>query len=148
MVDFRKPGKVGGLGVDPNLSNKKIESKESSQTQTSRPSSQGSSFIHGGKGQAGSNSGGLMRSGAMGIFSDGIIFPQNLLDTHNPQNDPKYLRLLSAALGMSDLEWHFKTREEEDQEEYILRKEKRRVERMQEREGEESDQQEQKEDSE
>lgn len=57
-------------------------------------------------------------SGAMKIFADGVMFPQNLLDPNDPKNDPKYLRLLSAVLGLEELERHFYTLEGEEQEAY------------------------------
>jgi hypothetical protein len=57
-------------------------------------------------------------SGAMKIFSDGVMFPPNLLDPNDPKNDPKYLRLLAAVLGLEELERHFYTLEGEEQEAY------------------------------
>jgi len=57
-------------------------------------------------------------SGAMKIFADGVMFPPNLLDPKDGKNDPKYLRLLAAVLGLDDLERHFFTLEGEEQEEY------------------------------
>jgi len=57
-------------------------------------------------------------SGAMKIFADGVMFPPNLLDSKDAKNDPKYLRLLAAVLGLDDLERHFFTLEGEEQEEY------------------------------
>ncbi len=41
-------------------------------------------------------------AGAAHIFSE-AYFPPNLLDTQNPQNDPKYLRLLASILGFEAL---------------------------------------------
>lgn len=41
------------------------------------------------------------------LFSGVYSFPPNLLDTQDPRNDPKYLQLLSAVLGMDDLEGYF-----------------------------------------
>ena len=72
----------------------------------------------------------------MKIFGDNVILPSNLTDPNNPANDPKYLRLLSAVLGLDDLERYFVTREEEKQKEYVERKEKRRQERIAEKEAE------------
>ncbi len=48
-------------------------------------------------------------SGAYKIFSDGIIFPPNLLDPHDSKTDIKYLRLLAAVLGMDEAERYFTT---------------------------------------
>lgn len=72
-----------------------------------------------------------LMSGAMKILgSGGVVFPAGLTDPKNPQNDAKYLRLLAAVVGLDELESYFKTREEKDQLDYIKRKEKRRQERM------------------
>jgi hypothetical protein len=65
-------------------------------------------------------------SGAMKIFSDGVIFPANLTDPNDPRNDPKYLRLLAAVLGLEDLERHFHTLEGEEQKEYLEHKAEQR----------------------
>ncbi len=68
-------------------------------------------------------------SGAFKIFSDGVVFPPNLLDTKDPRNDPKYLRLLAAVLGLDDLEHYFYSLEGEKQEEYLAHKAKQREEK-------------------
>lgn len=65
-------------------------------------------------------------SGAMKIFSDGVVFPPNILDIKDPRNDPKYLRLLAAVLGLDELERHFYTLEGEQQEEYLEHKAEQR----------------------
>ena len=72
--------------------------------------------------------------GAFKVFGDGILFPSNLLDVSHSANNPRYLRLLAAVLGMDDLEWHFKTLAEEDHQAYVERKAKRRLERLEEEE--------------
>jgi len=77
-----------------------------------------------------------LASGAMKIFGDSVVLPSNLTDPDNPANNPKYLRLLSAVLGLDDLERYFVTRDEEKQKEYVERKEKRRQERILEKEAE------------
>jgi|GEM_PF-1889039 len=69
-------------------------------------------------------------SGAMKIFSDGVVFPPNLTDPTDPRNDPKYLRLLAAVLGLDDLEKHFYALEGEEQEEYLTHKAKQREEKL------------------
>lgn len=68
-------------------------------------------------------------SGAFKIFSDGVVFPPNILDTKDPRNDPKYLRLLAAVLGLDDLEHYFYSLEGEKQEEYLAHKAKQREEK-------------------
>jgi len=65
-------------------------------------------------------------SGAMKIFGDSVVLPANLTDEKNPQNDPKYLRLLSAVLGLDELERHFTTMEETKHQEYLERKAQKR----------------------
>lgn len=65
-------------------------------------------------------------SGAMKIFSDGVVFPPNILDPKDVRNDPKYLRLLAAVLGLDELERHFYTLEGEEQEEYLEHKAEQR----------------------
>src|SRR5262249_26605699 len=57
-------------------------------------------------------------SGDMKILDDGVMFAPHLLDSKDARNDPKYLRLLAAVLGLDDLERHFFTLEGEEQEEY------------------------------
>lgn len=68
-------------------------------------------------------------SGAVKIFSDGVVFPPNLLDTKDARNDPKYLRLLAAVLGLDDLEHYFYSLEGDKQEEYLAHKAKQREEK-------------------
>jgi hypothetical protein len=46
-------------------------------------------------------------SGAYKIFSDGIVFPPNILDTQSAKNDPNYLRLLAAIFGFEEFERFF-----------------------------------------
>jgi len=69
-------------------------------------------------------------SGAMKIFTDGVVFPPNLTDPKDPKNDPKYLRLLAAVLGLDELEKHFFALEGEEQEEYLAHKAKQREEKL------------------
>lgn len=69
-------------------------------------------------------------SGAVKIFSDGVMFPPNLVDPKDPRNDPKYLRLLAAVLGLDDLEHYFYSLEGEKQEEYLAHKAKQREEKL------------------
>jgi hypothetical protein len=75
-------------------------------------------------------------SGAYKIFSDGVVLPSHLIDTHDPRNDPKYLRLLAAIFGLDDLERYFHTLTEEQEAERKVKRESEREEK--EREGEES----------
>lgn len=59
-------------------------------------------------------------SGAASLFTDNINFPEDMLDTQNPANDPKYLHLLGAVIGLKHLEYMFLTPEqlaENDEEE-------------------------------
>ncbi len=58
----------------------------------------------------------LLASGAFKIFDDGIIFPPNLLDVNNPENNPKYFRMLAAVFGLEDYERYFYTGNEKDEE--------------------------------
>ncbi len=69
-------------------------------------------------------------SGAVKIFSDGVMFPPNLVDPKDPRNDPKYLRLLAAVLGLDELEHYFYSLEGEKQEEYLAHKAKQREEKL------------------
>lgn len=50
--------------------------------------------------------------GAAGLFTDNVVFPGDLMDLQNPANDPKYLHLLSAVLGLQDLERFFSTEDQ------------------------------------
>ncbi len=65
-------------------------------------------------------------SGALQIFGDSVVLPSNLTDPNNPKNDVKYLHLLSAVLGLEELERYFFTLGEKDQEAYWEHKEKQR----------------------
>ena len=56
-----------------------------------------------------------LMSGAYKIFSDGVVLPSNLLNTADPQNDAKYLRLLAAVWGMDEAEKYFQTLTEEQE---------------------------------
>lgn len=53
-----------------------------------------------------------MLTGAAGLFAENVNFPAELLDPSNPINDPKYLHLLSAMLGLKDLEKFFASQEQ------------------------------------
>jgi len=78
-------------------------------------------------------------SGAYKIFSDGVVFPQNLLDIKDPKNDPKYLRLLAALMGSDDLERYFLTMSEEAEAARDVRRALRQEEREREKEQEEEE---------
>src|SRR4029434_4343076 len=67
-----------------------------------------------------------LMSGAFKIFSDGVVFPPHLIDSKDPRNDPKYLRLLAAVLGMDDLERYFYTLNDEQEAERKVQREKER----------------------
>jgi hypothetical protein len=69
-------------------------------------------------------------SGALKIFGDNVVLPTNLTDPRNPSNDVKYLHLLSAVLGLDDLERYFLTLDEEKQQAFLEKKEARRQEIM------------------
>ena len=64
-------------------------------------------------------------SGAYKIFSDGLVFPPSLLNTADPKNDPKYLRLLAALWGMDDLEKYFETLTEEQEKKRKIERDER-----------------------
>ena len=51
-------------------------------------------------------------SGAANLFTDSVVFPAELLDPHNPANDSKYLHLLTAVLGLKDMEHFFASPEQ------------------------------------
>lgn len=68
-------------------------------------------------------------SGALKIFGDNVVLPAHLTDPENPQNDVKYLRLLSAVLGLDDLEKYFFTVDDKKHQEFLERKEKKRKEK-------------------
>jgi hypothetical protein len=67
-------------------------------------------------------------SGALKIFGDNVVLPANLTDPKNPSNDVKYLHLLSAVLGLDDLERYFLTLDDKKQQEFLEKKEARRQE--------------------
>ncbi len=71
-----------------------------------------------------------LASGAMKIFGDNVILPAHLTDPDDPRNDPKYLRLLSAVLGLDELERYFVTLDGKKQEEYLIHKAKQREEKL------------------
>ncbi len=66
-----------------------------------------------------------LMSGAFKIFSDGVVFPASLLNTADPKNDPKYLRLLAALWGMDDLEKYFETLTEEQEKKRKIERDER-----------------------
>jgi hypothetical protein len=69
-------------------------------------------------------------SGAIKIFGDNVILPANLTDPKDPRNDPKYLHLLAAVLGLDELSGQFFTLEGEKQEEYLAYKSEQRERRL------------------
>lgn len=66
----------------------------------------------------------------MKIFGDNVILPSGLTDSQNPQNDAKYFRLLSAVLGLDELESYFQTLEGDKKEEYLAHKADQRERRL------------------
>ncbi|MFO1519877.1 MAG: hypothetical protein U1F57_09485 [bacterium] len=78
-------------------------------------------------------------SGAYKIFTDGIVFPPNLLDIKDPKNDPKYLRLLAAIFGMDEMERYFYTMSDEAEAKRNLDRVARQQEREEKGEEEEKD---------
>ncbi|MBX7148424.1 hypothetical protein K1X76_05015 [bacterium] len=56
-------------------------------------------------------------SGAAGLFTDNVIFPQELLDHTNPANDSKYLHLLFAVFGLKDVVSYFASAEQFEEDE-------------------------------
>lgn len=75
-------------------------------------------------------------SGALKIFGDNVILPANLTDPKNPSNDVKYLHLLSAVLGLDDLERYFLTLDDQKQQAFLEKKEERRREILSEKQRE------------
>jgi len=69
------------------------------------------------------------------LFSDGVIFPGNILDTSDAKNDPKFARLLAAVYGLAEFERYFDEGSEDD--EWKLGKLKAQEERKKEQEKEE-----------
>lgn len=57
-----------------------------------------------------------MIGGAASLFS-GVYFPPNLLDTKDAKNDPKYMRLLAAILGLDEFTEYFNVASREDEDE-------------------------------
>lgn len=51
-------------------------------------------------------------SGAASLFTDSVVFPEDLLDASNPVNDPKYLHLLFAVLGQKQVSALFASEEQ------------------------------------
>ncbi len=51
----------------------------------------------------------------MKLFSDGIVFPGNILDTNDPRNNPKFARLLAAVYGLAEFERYFDEGSEDDE---------------------------------
>lgn len=66
-----------------------------------------------------------LMSGAYKIFSDGVVFPANLMNTMDATNDAKYLRLLAAIWGMDDLEKYFQTLTEEQEKKRKIERDER-----------------------
>lgn len=58
-------------------------------------------------------------SGAAGLFTDNITFPEELLDTSNPANDVKYLHLLCALFGLKEMERFFSAEEQREEKEEL-----------------------------
>lgn len=58
-------------------------------------------------------------SGATGLFTDNVVFPQELLDPKNPANDPRFLHLLLAMFGMKEMKQFFATDEQRTEEEEL-----------------------------
>lgn len=61
--------------------------------------------------------------GAAGLFTDNVVFPQELLDPKNPANDPKYLHLLLALFGLKEMRQFFETEEQKSEEEELEKEE-------------------------
>jgi hypothetical protein len=75
-----------------------------------------------------SRQGSPLVSGALKIFGDNVILPANLTDPKNPSNDVKYLHLLSAVLGLDELERYFLTLDDQKHQAFLEKKEGRRQE--------------------
>ncbi len=80
-----------------------------------------------------------LMSGAYKIFSDGVVFPQNLLNTADPTNDAKYLRLLAAVWGMDEVEKYFQTLTEEQEKKRKIERDERQRKKKEEAEKEEGE---------
>ncbi len=78
-------------------------------------------------------------SGAYKIFSDGVVFPSNLLNTADPENDAKYLRLLAALWGMDDLEKYFQTLTDEQEKKRKVDRDERQKKKKEESESSEDE---------
>lgn len=72
-------------------------------------------------------------SGALKIFGDNVVLPAHITDPNDPRNDVKYLRLLSAVLGLDELERYFYTVEDKKHQAFLEKKEERRREILEER---------------
>ena len=83
-----------------------------------------------------SRQGSPLVSGALKIFGDNVVLPTNLTDPQNPKNDVKYLHLLSAVLGLDDLERYFLTLDDQKHQAFLEKKEGRRQEILSQRERE------------
>ena len=55
--------------------------------------------------------------GAAGLFTDNVVFPNELLDPNNPENDPRFLHLLLAVFGMKEMKQFFETEDQKKEEE-------------------------------
>ncbi len=66
-----------------------------------------------------------LMSGAYKIFSDAVVLPANLLNTADPENNAKYLRLLAAVWGMDEVEKYFQTLTEEQEKKRKIERDER-----------------------
>jgi hypothetical protein len=106
-----------------------VSGKDAAEGSPAAPAKPADAFAQAAGGLLGYKSSPLV-SGAVKIFSDGVMFPPNLVDPKDPRNDPKYLRLLAAVLGLDELEHYFYSLEGEKQEEYLAHKAKQREEKL------------------
>lgn len=106
-----------------------VPAKDAAAKDAAAPAKPADAFAQAAGGLLGYKSSPLV-SGAVKIFSDGVMFPPNLVDPKDPRNDPKYLRLLAAVLGLDELEHYFYSLEGEKQEEYLAHKAKQREEKL------------------
>lgn len=56
--------------------------------------------------------GGRFVKGAAGLFAGNVVFPDDLLDPMNPENDLHYLHLLCAVLGIKHMADYFSSDEQ------------------------------------
>lgn len=56
--------------------------------------------------------GGRFVKGAAGLFTGNVVFPDDLLDPTNPENDLHYLHLLCAVLGIKHMADYFSSDEQ------------------------------------